>query len=307
MHTIILILFSILFITTHCVAQKDYRIFQDYSARSSEEIVTGIRNGLTSKDPSRRDRAVIFLSILINNGKKSRKEHEMVLRLTENKETVNIAADIVAERLVGWYEERESAQERSMPMYYPLIHLLSISKSKTAAITLIMAQPIVGFDPFFRKSVLSNELALRIVLSKLKTIENKLCCSYPGKDPVADMLAIDLRLNMLRMYLEAAKDKKGSGFLSNDIKMKSFVSGCLEFGDGNKGRIVRTMAVELACILIKAGQKDFLPAVKRITKSDPCYLYRTGPAESNSLPQYDINNKYYPVREKAIKELSFLR
>ena len=111
---------------------------------------------------------------------------------------------------------------------------------------------------------------------------------------------------MLRMYLEAARDK-GSGCLSNDVEMKKFVSGCLEFGDGNKGRIIRTKAVELACILIRAGQKDFLPAVKRIAKSDPCYVYRAGPAESNSLPQYDINSKYYPVREKARKEHSLQR
>ena len=53
-----------------------------------------------------------------------------------------------------------------------------------------------------------------------------------------------------------------------------------------------------------AAQKDILPAGKRIAESDPCYVYRAGPAESNSLPQYDINSKYYPVREKAGKELS---
>jgi hypothetical protein len=142
-------------------------------------------------------------------------------------------------------------------------------------------------------------------LSKLATIENKLCCFYPGKDLVCDMQAIDFRLTMLRMYLEAVKDK-GSAFTINDVEMKKFVSGCLEFGDGNKGRIIRTMAVEMACILIKTGQNEFLSAVNRIAESDPCYLYRAGPAGGNSLPFYDINSKYYPVREKARKELSVL-
>jgi hypothetical protein len=248
----------------------------------------------------------MLLSILINAGKKSQKEHETVVRLAVDRDAVNIASDIVAERLAGWYEERDSSQERSMPMYYPLIYLLSVSRSKTAGITLVMAFPLVGFDAFFRKSVVSNELVLRTGLSKLSTIENKLCCFYPGKDLVCDMQAIDFRLNMLRMYLEAAKDT-GLGFPINDDEMKKFVSGCLEFGDGNKGRIIRTRAVEIACILMKAGQKDFLPAVKRIAESDPCYLYRAVPAESNSLPQYDINSKYYPVREKARKELSLQR
>ncbi len=306
MHTRILILFSILFIANLCAAQKDYSIFRDYITKSSEEIVTAVRNDLASQTPSRRDRAVMFLSILINTSKKSQKEHETVLRLAGDKSIVNIAADIVAERLIGWYEERESTQEKSMFMYYPLIHLLSISKSKTASITLIMAMPIVGFDVFFRKSVCSNEFILKILLFKLKTIENKLCCSYPGKDPVADMLAIDLRLNMLRMYLEETKDND-LDFQNKNVEMNKFVSGCLEFGDINKGCIIRSLAVEIACILIKSGQKDFLPAVKRIAKSDPCYLYRAGSTESNSLPQYDINSKYYPVREKARKELSLHR
>ena len=107
------------------------------------------------------------------------------------------------------------------------------------------------------------------------------------------------------MCQEAAEDT-GLDFLSNDGEMKKFVSGCLEFGDGNKGRIIRKRAVEIACILIKAGQKDFLPAVKRIAESDPCYLFRARPVVNDSLPQYDINSKYYPVREKARKELSQL-
>jgi hypothetical protein len=299
----ILIFFSVLFITNLCVAQNNNAIFQDYRSKSSEEIVVAIRNDLTSKNSSRRDRAVTFLSILINAGKKSQKEHETVTRLASNKKVIYIASDIVAERLAGWYEERECGQDRSMPMYYPLIHPLSISRHKTAIITLAMAQPMVGFDTFYSKSICSNEQVLKIVLSKLKTIDNKLCCFYPGKDPVADMLAIDFRLNMLRMYLEAAKGK-GSGFRSNDAKMKKFISGCLNFGGGKKGRIIRTRAVEIACILIKAGEKDFLPVVKRIATSDPFYLYKAETAKSNSLPQYDITSKYYPVREKARKELS---
>jgi hypothetical protein len=305
---IILISFSILFITNPCVAQKDDGVFKDYRSKSSEEIAIAIKNDLASKDPSRRDRAVMFLSIFINTGKTSQKEHETVLRLASDREAVNIASDIVAERLAGWYEERESAQERSMPLYYPLIHLLSVSRSKTAVITLVMAVPMVGFDAFFRKSLFSSGLDLKTVLSRLATIENKLCCFYPGRDLVCDMQAIDLRLNMLRMYLEAAKDN-GSGFIINDVEMKKFVSGCLEFGDGNRGRIIRTMAVEMACILMEAGQEDLRPAVKRIVESDPCYLYRVAvaPAESNFLPQYDIKSKYYPVREKAGKGLSLLR
>lgn len=301
------ILFSILFIIKLCFAQKDYSAFQDYSSRPSAEIAAAIRNDLASKDLLRRDRAVMFLSILINTGKKSQKEHETVLWLAGDSKTVNSASDIIAERLAGWYEEREYAQEKSMPLYYPLIHLLSVSKSKTAGITLLMALPIAGFDTFFRKSVFSNELVLKTVFSRLATIENKFCCIYPGREPVCDMQTIDLRLNMLRMYLETIKDK-GSAFIINDVEMKKFVSGCLEFGDGIKGRVIRTMAVELACLLIKAGQKDFLPAIKRIAESDPCYLYRVvTPADSNSLPQYDINSKYYPVREKAKKVLALLR
>jgi hypothetical protein len=300
------IMLLIFFIVNICAAQNKYSVFQDYGSKPSEEIAAALRNDLASKDPTRRDKAVLFLSLLINTGKKSQKDRETVLQLAGDKETINSASDIVSDRLAGWYEERDLAQERSMPAYYPLIHLLSVSKSKTARITLVMALPIVGFDAFFRKSVFSSEGVSKTVLSKLATIENKLCCFYPGKDLVCDMQSIDFRLNMLRMYLEAAKDT-GLGFPSNDSEMKKFVSGCLEFGDGNKGRIIRTRAVELACILIKAGQNDFLPSVKRIAESDPYYLYRTMPGEGCSLPHFDIDSKYYPVREKARKELSLLR
>jgi hypothetical protein len=303
--TLILVFFSVLITTDLCIARKDDGVFRDYRLRSSEEIAIAIRNDLASKDPARRDRAVMFLSILINSGNTSQKEHETVLRLAKDRKAVDIASDIVAERLAGWYEERESGQERSMPMYYPLIYLLSVSKSKTAGITLVMALPVAGFDAFFRRSLFSSERGLPAVLSRLSAIENKICCFYPGKDLVCIMQAIDFRLNMLRMYLEAAKDKR-AGLLSSDVEMEKFVSGCLEFGDGNKGRIIRTMAVEIAGICIKAGQNNFLPALKKIAESDPCYLYRAGPAESNFLPRYDINSKYYPVREKAGKELSRL-
>lgn len=305
MHKISLIFFSVLFLTNLRAAQKNYGVFQDYSLRSPEELAAAIRNDLASKDATRRDGAVMYLSILINGGKKSQKENETVLRLAGDREAVNIASDIVDERLAGWYEERESAQESGMPMYYPLIHLLSLSNSKTAGNTLSRALPALGSDAFFRKSIFSSERVLKIVLSRLEPIESKLCCFYPGRDQVCDMQAIDFRINVLRMYFEAAKEKSPS-FRSDDTEMKKFVSGCLEFGDGNKGRIIRTRAVEIACVLIKAGQIDFLPAVKRIAESDPSFLYRAGPAEGNYLPQYDIASKYYPVREKAKKELAQL-
>jgi hypothetical protein len=298
-HIITSIVLGILLITNLSVAQKEIK---DYSSKPPEEIASAIGNDLASNDPLRRDRAILFLSILINNGKKSQKEHETVLVLAEDRNIVNIASDIVVERLAGWYEEREST-ERSMPLYYPLIHLLSISKNKTAAMTLSMALPLLGFDAFFRKSVFSNKLVLKTAWPKLAAIENRLCCLYPGKDLVCDMQAIDFRLTMLRMYLEAAKDND-SEFPINDIEMKKYVSGCLDFGDGNKGRSIRALAVEIACILIMAGQNDLLPAVKRIAAADPSYLYRAGPADSNSLPQYTIKSRYYPVREKAGKALS---
>lgn len=304
-YTRFLVFFSFIFIANLAAAQKSYRIFQDFKSRSSEEIVAAIRNGLASKNPVYRDRTVMFLATLINTGKNSLKEQKTVFKLAENREIISLTADIVAEHLVGWYEERESAQERSMPMSYSLIHLLSISPSKTAGITLLMALPMVGFDAFFRKSILTNELALKFSFSKLVTIENKLCCSYPGKEPVADMLAIDVRLNLLKIYLEEARNK-GISFLRNDFKVKKFIAGCLVFGDAKKGGIIRSKAVELACLLIKHGYKEFIPTVEKIAESDPYYLYRLGTqGGSNSLPCYDIKSKYYPVRERARKELDF--
>ncbi|MBN1983448.1 MAG: hypothetical protein JW795_18065 [Chitinivibrionales bacterium] len=307
-HTRILTLlfFPILLIANLCSGQKYHSIVQEYNSKTTEDRAATIRTNLASNVPSDRDNAVLFLSFLMHAGKNSPKEHETILRLAENKEVVSIASDIVTERLAGWYEERVLAYERIMPMYYPLIYLLSISKSKIAGMTLLAALPIVGFDEFFRKSVVANELVLKNVPSKLATIENKLCCFYPGKDLVCDMQAIDLRLTMLGICLEAAKNNSADSFI-NGVEMKKFISDCLEFGDGNKGRVIRTWALEIACILIQAGQKEFLPAVKRIAETDPCYLYRAGLSESNSLPQYDINSKYYPVREKALKELSLQR
>jgi hypothetical protein len=260
---------------------------------------------LASKDPLRRDRAVMVLSALINAADTSPEEHGIVLKLAEDRNVVAMASDIVAERLAGWYEEREIVQERSMPMYYPLLYLLSISRSKIAGMTMLMAQPMAGFDAFFRKSLFSNAGVLKVVLSKLAAMENQLCCFYPGKELISTMQVIDFRLSMLAMYLEAARDSS-SGFICSDGEMKKFVFDCLEFGDGNLGRVVRTRAVELACILVKGGLNDLLPAVKKIAASDPCYLFKGLPSEQFRLPRYDIKSKYYPVREKAGKELLHL-
>lgn len=305
MHTIIPIFLFIPFIVNLCTAQNGRCNILDYSSSPAEECVAGIRTDLASKDPARRDCAIMCLSLLINNERKSPKEHNIILKLIADKEVINVAAEIVADRLAGWYEERGEGREMSMALYYPLIYLLSLSQSKTAGVTLLMALPVVGFDDFFRKSVYTNELVLKSFQSKLLTIENKLCCFYPGRDPICDMQAIDLRIAMLDMYLEAARSKR-SVFVSNDMEMKKFVSGCLVFGDVNKGRIIRKKAVEIACLLIKAGHIDFLPVVKKIAASDPCYLYKAGPEENNFLPQFDITGKYYPVREIALKVLSQL-
>jgi hypothetical protein len=294
--------FSFLLLASLCTAQKNENVLQNYLLKPSEEIAAAIRTELASKDPSRRDKTVMFLSTLINSGNPLPKDQEILLRLAEDREAVGIASDIVTERLAGWYEEREMAQERSMPLYYPLIHLLSISHSKIAAMTLMMAHPTVGFDAFYRKSLFTNKDVIKVILSKLTALESKLCCYFPGKELIGTMQEIDFRLSMLAMYLEAARDKTSS-FLSSDVEMNKFVLDCLEFGDGNMGRIVRTRAVELACILTKAGQKDFLPVVKKIAESDPCYQYKILPAVQLRLPQYDIKSKYYPVREKAGKEL----
>ncbi len=303
MHIRIFIFLSFICIACVLTVQSANSHIEDYRSKSPAEIVTAIKNDFVSKDRSHRDRAIIFLSSLISSAKTSQKDHATLLKLAGNKEIIYKASDIVADRIIGWYEERECGTERCMPQYYPLIYLLSVSKHKTAAVTLVMAQPLAGFDKYFRKSVCTNDMVLKYSLPKLKTIENKLCCFYPGKNPVADMLAIDFRLNTLRMYLEAARDN-GAGYIYNNAKMKAFVSSCLQFGDEKKGRVIRSNAVELACIMIRAGRKEFLPVVKEIAESDPCYLYKAISMKSNSLPLYDLNIRYYPVRDKAKKELS---
>jgi hypothetical protein len=297
--------FPILLLSNFCAAQINDNIFQDYGSRPPEEIVALFQNELASKDPLRGDNAVMFLSMLINAGENSRKEYDIILKLVENREVVCSASDIVAEHLAGWYEERDVAEERSMPLYYPLLYLLSFSRIKIAGTTLVMALPAAGFDAFFRKSLMSNEQASKSAFSRLPILESMLCCAYPGKELMSAMQAIDFRLNMLAMHLEGAGDST-SRFRSDDAEMKKFVLDCLAFGDGHRGRIVRTRALALACILIKAGQKDFLPAVRKLAESDPCYVYKILPAKNNRLPQYDIKSKYYPIREKAGKELLHL-
>jgi hypothetical protein len=295
--------FSVLYVAGICAAESPSGIFQGYGANPPEETAALVRNELGSKDPLRRDNAVLFLAILINAGKGDR-ERGILLDLAGEREAVAAASDIIEERLAGWYEERGEARERSMPMYYPLFHLLSLSQSKLAGSTLLQALPAAGFDPFFRKSFFSNGNIAKIALSRLSALESRLCCFFPGKELVSDMQAIDFRLNMLAMYLEAAQS--GRQDFKSSPEMKEFVSQCLAFGDRNMGRVIRTRAVELACMCARAGIDDFLPAVRKIAASDPCLLYRSVPGEGNCVPRYDGGKTYYPVREKAAEELSHL-
>jgi hypothetical protein len=248
----------------------------------------------------------MFLASLVNASKGSTEARETVERLAGDRECIVGASEIIATRLAGWYEERHIGQQRSMPMYYPLLHLLSVSQHKIASMALLTALPAAGFDAFFRESLFSNKRALAVALSKLPTIENQLCCAFPGRALVSEMQAIDFRLSMLTMYLEAARDS-GARFASGDAEMKRYVVGCLGFGDGSVGRVIRELAVELACILIGSGQRDLLPAVEKIAVSDPCFLYHEPPPAQNRLQQYDAASGYYPVREKAGSELLRLK
>ncbi|MBN1982961.1 MAG: hypothetical protein JW795_15625 [Chitinivibrionales bacterium] len=298
-------LFPLLLLAGFCVGQDHTPLIQEYAAQSAEVLVPMLYKDLASNAPLSRDKALQHLGFLLNTGKNPRKGDEAIARLAENKEFLSIASDIVTQRLAGWYEERD-AQEKMMPFYYPLIKLLSISKSKIAGMTLLMALPIVGFDGFFRESACSHELVLKNMHSKLATIENKLCCFYPGKDLICDMQSIDLRCAILGMYLSAL-EKGNTDSFRNRTEMIQFVSDCLGFGDETKGRFVRTMAVELACVLIKAGQGGLLPAVKKIAASDPYYIYRINQTDSTVVPQFDIARKHFPVREKASTELAMLR
>jgi hypothetical protein len=231
----------IVFLAVFCLTQSSENPFSDYHRWSPEEIVATIRTELASQDPFRRDQAIIFLFELLNTRNSSPYNQEIMLLLAEDRAVVTIASDIVADRLAGWYEERETGNDRSMPLYYPLMYVLSISSSKITWMTMLMAEPMVGFDSIYRQSLLSNKEVLKIILSKLATIENKLCCSYPGRELISTMQAIDLRLNILDMHLQAAKDST-SGFRPDDGEMKKFLFDCLQFGDGNRGHIIRSKA-----------------------------------------------------------------
>jgi hypothetical protein len=299
-----LILF-IFFSAVFTIAQGETRENPDASVRTYEEIEAAVKKGLSSSDPEQQEQAVLMVADLLHAGTKSPKVNEMVHRLAESRDVVNAASDIILERLAGWYEERNGGTERGMPLYYPLLHIVGMSKSKTAALTLVMALPAAGFDPVFRKSLSANERAMKTAFSKLELVESKFCCLYPGRDLVSDMQAIDFRLAMLAVYRESI-DEGASGVANCSEEMKKFIADCLSYGDGKKGRIIRMRAVEIAVALVKYGHREFLPAIKKIADTDPACICNAGPAGSGSPQRYDIAAKSFPVREKARAALALL-
>ena len=297
-------LFLITIVTFLCAETSNHALARnaDSTRRSSKPTdISAIKKEFMSKDPAIHDRALCSISLLITTAHESDRNHETLLRLVKDKDIVNTASEILNDRLTGWYEERNLDKERSMYFYYPLIYLLSISEDNVAGITLLMALPMLGFDPYFRKSIYYNEMVLKHLFSKIKALENKLCCFYPGRDLVSDMLVIDSRITTLKIYLEAL-NKNTLDTVRNLSAIKKFILDCLEFGDEKKGRIIRTLGMELAEIFINAGHKDFLPVLNKISKSDPYYLYELHDEypKNDSLFQYDLARKYFPVREKAI-------
>ena len=136
-----------------------------------------------------------------------------------------------------------------------------------------------------------NEELASVSLKRLKEIESKLCCLYPGREAVVDMLEKDSRYGMLDMFESyLATNNKPSEKMKREIK--EFVLDCMGYGDSKNGYVIRIKAAKLAGILVKGGEIDLLGKIKEVSQTDPYYVHayigRAG---------YSLTELNYPVRE----------
>jgi hypothetical protein len=275
------------------------RIFENYENIEINTIIDTIKKDLLSEDALVQDAGCIILLKTLERLKQGERKAEFIFaQLSGDQKVVGSAADIIDSRLLGWYNPEESEEnDDDIRIYVPLFHILGKADSKSARGTLARSFLYLRGHQDILEMIPMNEELASVSLKRLKEIESKLCCLYPGREAVVDMLEKDSRYGMLDMFESyLATNNKPSEKMKREIK--EFVLDCMGYGDSKYGYVIRIKAAKLAGMLVKGGEIDLLGKIKQVSQTDPYYVHAyIGKAG------YSMTELKYPVREISSKIL----
>jgi hypothetical protein len=263
------------------------------------EILSTVTKDLLSEDALEQDAGSIILLKLRERLKAGdRKAQSLFDQLAQDRNVVNRAADIIESRLLGWYNRQNPGKNTDdMELYLPLFSILGKADNKTARGTLVRSMLYLQGRKDVFDLVSMNEELVALLLKRLDVVKQRLCCLYPGKDFVVEMLEKDLRGNMLDAFANAleATQEPGEKLIQG---IKKFIVECMEYGDSKNGSVIRIKAVQIAGVLGHYGEKDLVKKIEDLSKNDPYYVHKY-----DDKTGYSMTELQYPVREMSLKIL----
>jgi hypothetical protein len=272
---------------------------QNYENLEINAVLDTVRNDLLSEDALLQDAGCIILLKTLQRLKQGDSKAEFIFaRLSGDKKVINNAADIIDSRMLGWYNpETPEENNDDIKIYTPLFYILGKADDKYARGTLVRSFLYLQGRRDILNEIPMSEEVLAIALKRVDIIEEKLCCVYPGRDFVAQMLENDSRLGMLDMLNKFLMPNKKPGEKMKE-KIKEFVTDCMKYGDSRNGWLIRIKAAKIAGMLVKNGENDLAKTIEDLSKNDPYYIH-----QFNAKTGYSMTALRYPVREISSKIL----
>ena len=273
--------------------REQAQLLENYEQAETNMIVDAVTQDLLSEDVLLQDAGcIILLKTLARLQEGDAEAQSIIDRLCADKKVIRAAAGIVDSRLLGWHNrECPAGNDDDFKPYIPLLHILGKADDKTAWGTLVRSFLYLHGRQDMFNGIPMREEPIAISLKRLKTIQQKLCCLYPGKDFVIEMLEKDSRYGMLDIFSDVLNENRN---LSKKMKkeIKEFTADCLEYGDSKNGHVIRMKAAQVADILVKNGETDLLRKIEDLSKNDPYYVHKY-----DGKAGYSITVVKYPVRE----------
>jgi hypothetical protein len=275
-------------------------MLEKYEHLDANTIVDTVKKDMVSKDVLVQDAGCLILLKTLEGFHKGDEKSEFIFgKLSEDQNVVNCAADIIDSRLLGWYNPEDADEiDEDIRIYTPLFVVLGKANNKMARYVLAKSFLYLRGHPDVLKLIPMNEELAVYSIRRLKDIESRYCCIYPGKEVVVDMLEKDSRYRLLEMFLNFLETNNKQGDKMKK-EMKEFVIDCLKYGDSKNGYIIRILAAKLAGNLVKDGDMELLGMIKELSKTDPYYVHAyIGKAG------FSLTELHYPVREACKKMLN---
>jgi hypothetical protein len=272
-------------------------MLEKYEHLDVNNVVDTVKKDMLSKDVLVQDAGCLILLKTLEGLKKGDTKSNFIFsKLSEDQSVVNSVADIIDSRLLGWYNPEASDEiDEDIRIYTPLFIILGRANNKMARYTLTKSILYLRGHPDVLKLIPLNEELAAYSIRRLKDIQSRYCCIYPGKEVVVDMLDKDSRYRILEMFENFLETNNKPGDKMKK-EMKEFFIDCMKYGDSKNGYIIRTLAVKLAGRLAKSGDNELFGKIEVISKTDPFYVHAYIGRAGFSLTELN-----YPVREACKK------